>query len=109
MRYILAVLVAAGAALAAEAAAQPASLATNADADQQPVFRSTSSELVVLPVTVTDERGHLVTDLPRKDFVVYDDGRRQDIAAFTNEDTPVSIALVIDDSGSMRNKIGEVV
>jgi Ca-activated chloride channel homolog len=76
---------------------------------QQPVFRSRSSELVVLPVTVTDDRGRLVTDLPQDRFTVYDDGRRQDVAAFSSEDNPVSIALVIDDSGSMRHKLPEVV
>jgi VWFA-related protein len=60
-------------------------------------------------VTVTDDRGRLVTDLTRKRFAVYDDGRPQELAAFSSDDAPVSIALVIDDSGSMRTRIGEVV
>jgi VWFA-related protein len=77
--------------------------------DQQPTFRSSSSDLVVLPVTVTDDRGRLITDLAQERFVIYDDGRRQQLAAFSSDDAPVSIALVIDDSGSMRTKIGEVV
>src|SRR5438874_1853943 len=72
-------------------------------------FRSASSDLVVVPVTVTDKRGALVTDLPRDRFVVFDNNQREDIAFFTNEDTPVSVALVIDCSGSMRPKMGEVV
>jgi Ca-activated chloride channel family protein len=75
----------------------------------QPDFRSASSELVVLPVVVKDGRGRLVTGLPRERFAVYDNGVRQDVSFFTNEDTPVSIALVIDDSGSMRGKLGGVI
>jgi Ca-activated chloride channel family protein len=74
-----------------------------------PTFRSSASDLVVLPVTVTDKGGRLLTDLPREHFTIWDEGRRQDIAAFTSEDIPVSIAMVIDDSGSMRQKLGEVV
>jgi Ca-activated chloride channel family protein len=74
-----------------------------------PSFRSASTELVVLPVTVTDRRGGFVSDLPRDHFAVFDNGRRQDVALFTNEDTPVSVGLVLDNSGSMRGKLGEVV
>jgi Ca-activated chloride channel homolog len=73
------------------------------------MFRSESSELVVLPVTVTDKAGGLISDLEREQFMVYEDGRRQEVAAFSNEDIPVSIALVIDDSGSMGRKLGEVI
>src|SRR5258706_2540756 len=76
---------------------------------QTPSFRSQSSELVVLPVVVKDHQGKLVAGLAREGFTVYDNGRRQDVALFTNEDTPVSIALVVDDSGSMRTKLGEVI
>ena len=48
---------------------------------QVPSFHSDSSELVVLPVTVTDHRGQLVPDLPRDRFAVYDNGRRQPVGA----------------------------
>lgn len=74
-----------------------------------PVFKAASSDLVVLPVTVTDKHGRLVADLERDHFVVYDNDRRQQVELFSREDTPVSIALVIDDSGSMRGKIREVI
>jgi Ca-activated chloride channel homolog len=74
-----------------------------------PVFRSSSSELVVLPVVVTDKQGRYVSDLATARFAVFDNGRRVPIELFTNEDTPVTIGLVIDASGSMRPKIGEVV
>jgi Ca-activated chloride channel homolog len=91
------------------------SAAAQAPVDRQtapspaPLFRSSSSDLVVLPVTVTDRRGRLVSGLAQQQFVVFDEGRRQEILAFSNDDHPVSIALVIDDSGSMQNKLGEVI
>ncbi len=74
-----------------------------------PTFHSASSELVVLPVTVTDKHGQLVTDLPRDRFTVFDNGRRQDVDLFSSEDTPVTIGLIIDNSASMRPKLGEVI
>ena len=76
---------------------------------QEPSFRTDSSELVVLPVVVTDKQGKLVSDLTTDRFAVFDNGRRVPIDFFTNEDTPVTIGLVVDASGSMRSKIGEVV
>jgi VWFA-related protein len=75
----------------------------------QPSFHSTSTELVVLPVTVTDKKGRFITDLSQDRFTVYDNDRRQEMALFTNEDTPVTVGLVVDNSGSMRRKLGEVV
>src|SRR5437762_14226509 len=84
-------------------------LAVFSQPSQTPSFRSTSSELVVLPVVVKDGQGRLVSGLARERFVVYDNGARQDVQLFTNEDTPVSIALVVDNSGSMRGKMGGVV
>src|ERR1051326_1886030 len=77
-------------------------------APQEPTFHSSSSELVVLPVIVTARHGSYVSDLPRERFAVFDNGRRVAIELFSNEDTPVTIALVIDASGSMGPKIGEV-
>jgi Ca-activated chloride channel family protein len=76
---------------------------------QEPSFRSGSSELVVLPVVVTDKQGRYISDLDRERFVVYDNGRRVPIEIFTNEDTPLTVGLVIDSSGSMRTKMGQVV
>jgi Ca-activated chloride channel homolog len=76
---------------------------------QEPAFRSGSSELVVLPVIVTDKQGRYIADLPSDRFVVYDNGRRVPIDFFSNEDTPVTVGLIIDASGSMRAKLGEVI
>jgi Ca-activated chloride channel homolog len=75
----------------------------------EPTFRSESSELVVLPVTVTDRHGGYRSDLTQDRFTVFDNDRPQPIAFFSSEDTPVSVAMVIDNSGSMRGKIGEVI
>jgi VWFA-related protein len=76
---------------------------------QEPSFRTGSSELVVLPVVVTDKQGRFISDLTTEQFTVFDNGRRMPIELFSSEDTPVTIGLVIDASGSMRPKIGEVV
>jgi VWFA-related protein len=100
MRYVVAALL-----LAGHLAAQT----PITSAGQPPTFRSGSSELVVVPVTVTDSDERLVSDLPQQAFTVLDEGRRQEIAAFSHEDIPVSIALVIDDSGSMRERLGQVI
>jgi Ca-activated chloride channel family protein len=75
----------------------------------QEVFHSASAELVVLPIVVKDKQGRYVADLPRERFVVYDNARRVPIELFTAEDTPVTIGLIVDGSGSMRTKLGEVI
>jgi Ca-activated chloride channel family protein len=76
---------------------------------QQPSFRSVSGEVVVLPVVVTDKDGRFVPGLTADRFAVFDNNRRQPVTLFSAEDTPVSLALVIDDSGSMSAKLPEVI
>lgn len=65
---------------------------------------SSRSELVVLRVSVVDKRAGFVSGLPREAFVVREDGRPQPIEFFENEDTPVTVGLVIDNSGSMQRR-----
>ena len=77
-------------------------------AQDPPSFRSTSSELVVLPVVVTDKQNRYISDLARERFVVFDNGRKVPIEFFTNEDAPATIGLIVDASGSMRKKLGDV-
>jgi VWFA-related protein len=60
--------------------------------------------LVVLHATVIDKRGHLVNDLKPEDFRVYEDGAPQKLSVFNHADIPVTMGIVIDDSGSMREK-----
>jgi VWFA-related protein len=71
------------------------------------VFRA-DTRLVVLPTTVVDKNGHLVTTLPREAFTVFENGVQQEIRGFKREDVPVSMGLVIDNSGSMRDKRAKV-
>ena len=67
----------------------------------QGVFRS-ETRLVVLHATVTNDRGELVTNLDQRAFTVFENGKRQPIAIFRRDDIPVSVGLLIDNSGSMR-------
>jgi Ca-activated chloride channel family protein len=59
---------------------------------------------VVLNATVIDDHGHLVTGLSKDDFHVFEDGKPQTMTALQEQDIPVSIGLLIDNSGSMRTK-----
>src|SRR3954447_10303141 len=81
------------------------SLATLIYAQDNPVttFR-TESNLVSLNVSVFDKEGHIVRGLPKSAFTVYEDGQKQDIKVFRQEDVPISLGLVIDTSASMFNK-----
>ena len=60
--------------------------------------------LVVLHATVLDKRGRMVNDLKSDDFRVYEDGALQQLSVFSHADIPVTMGIVIDDSGSMREK-----
>lgn len=63
-------------------------------------------QLVSVTATVEDEQGHPVTNLKQEDFEVFEDGVRQQIAVFHNdENIPVSLGIVFDTSGSMVDKI----
>jgi VWFA-related protein len=69
---------------------------------------SVNVDLVVLQATVRDRAGHTVMELGQQDFQVFEDGAPQHIRLFRHEDTPVTVGLVIDHSGSMREKLAEV-
>ena len=66
------------------------------------------TERVVLHVTVVDRQDRFVTDLGRDAFMVAEDDRPQRLTYFAQEDVPVSIGIVIDNSGSMREKRPQV-
>jgi len=61
-------------------------------------------EEVVLHATVMDQKQRLVSGLRQNDFIVYEDGHPMAITSFHQEDIPVAIGIVIDNSGSMRDK-----
>ena len=65
---------------------------------------SVGTRLVVLPISVSDKGGKLITDLQQKAFKVYENGTEQPIKLFRREDVPVSLGIIIDNSGSMREK-----
>jgi len=67
------------------------------------VFRKQVDE-VTLHATVVDDHNRLITNLAKNDFTVFEDGKPQRITSFRNEDIPVAMGIVIDNSGSMREK-----
>jgi Ca-activated chloride channel homolog len=70
---------------------------------EDPTF-SVDTRLVELPVSVVSKDGKLVTDLPQKSFKVFENGVEQPIKLFRREDVPISLGIIIDNSGSMREK-----
>jgi Ca-activated chloride channel family protein len=60
--------------------------------------------LVVLHTTVLDDRGRFAEGLKQENFRVFEDKAEQKLSVFKREDIPVSMGLVIDNSGSMREK-----
>ena len=63
-------------------------------------------ELVSLNVTVTDGVGKYVTDLGQGDFEVFEDGARQSVSFFTRIQQPISLAILLDTSASMEERMG---
>ncbi len=71
------------------------------------VFRKDVDE-VLLHATVVDDHHHIVTNLDKSAFKVFEDGKPQTIISFHHEDIPVAMGIVIDNSGSMREKRAKV-
>jgi VWFA-related protein len=89
--------------LAANLPGQEAKSANSPQYDTGTVIRA-DVRLVDLHTTVIDKSGHLVTNLPQSAFTVYENGVKQEIRKFMREDVPVSMGLIVDNSGSMRTK-----
>lgn len=70
---------------------------------------SVNVDMVVLHATVHDRKGHFVSDLKQRDFDIYEDNVRQEVRLFLHEDIPVTVGLVVDHSGSMRQKLADVI
>ena len=62
-------------------------------------------DLVLVPVTITDPSDRPVLGLAKENFVVLDNGEKQEIENFSCEDSPISLGVIFDLSGSMANKI----
>jgi VWFA-related protein len=76
--------------------------------DKQGASIRVNVNLVVLHTTVLDDRGHFVDGLKEENFRVLEDKVQQKLSVFKREDIPVSMGLVIDNSGSMREKRARV-
>jgi Ca-activated chloride channel family protein len=74
------------------------------EGDSGDAIFSADTRLVPLNVTVSDKAGKLITNLPQSAFQVFENGVSQQIKLFKREDVPVSMGLIIDNSGSMREK-----
>lgn len=82
-----------------------ASLVSNAP-EQSKI--SVTTDLVVLPVSVTDSNGAFVSGLRAEQFRVYEEGRLQKVTLFDEEDAPVTVGVLVDHSRSMGPKLGGV-
>ena len=64
--------------------------------------------LVTVPVTVLDRNGRYVPQLRRESFRIYENGQEQKIAYFATTDSPFSVVLLIDTSGSTQFRLDDI-
>ena len=74
-----------------------------APGDDVPLYRL-DARLVLLHASVVDKNGKLLTNIPQSAFKIFEDGVEQPLRLFRREDVPVSMGIIIDNSGSMSNK-----
>ncbi|MGE5835785.1 MAG: VWA domain-containing protein [Acidobacteriota bacterium] len=79
-------------------------IALTAGVSARQVFR-TSTDLVLLNVTVADAAGHLVSGLNKEDFEVFEDGVLQVVSNFSREPLPIALSIALDTSTSMERKL----
>jgi VWFA-related protein len=72
-------------------------------AQQEPMFKA-GNRTVAVYATVTDAAGRLVPDLRRDEFTIFDEKKPQDLTLFANEIQPITVVMLLDRSGSMRDK-----
>ena len=96
-----------GAATGQPAAGQDQGTGPEANDNGVFVFKAEARE-VVLHATVVDEKNRLVMNLDKPDFTVYENDKPQQISSFRQQDFPVAMGIVIDNSGSMREKRDQV-
>jgi Ca-activated chloride channel family protein len=72
--------------------------------DKPQVFRA-GVEMVSLNVTVVDSTGRYVTDLDEDDFLVFEDGAKQELSFFNKTNLPIALSLLIDSSASMEQRM----
>jgi VWFA-related protein len=89
---------------ASRALAAAVAFAATVAAQQLPSFRA-GIDVVSLSVTVTDASGRYVTDLTPEQLNIFEDGAKQDIAYFSRTRVPIALALLLDTSASMEEKM----
>jgi VWFA-related protein len=72
---------------------------------QQPSFKA-GVDIVSLNVTVTDGANHYVTDLEQPEFLVFEDGIKQNVTFFSRRQSPIALSLLLDSSASMEEHLG---
>ncbi len=93
--------------LSAQATAPPSRNKVTATPPAVATFK-VDVDLVLVEVGVHDERGHAVGNLKQGDFRVFEDGAEQQIQAFSHEELPLAVALVVDNSSSIAAALGEL-
>jgi Ca-activated chloride channel family protein len=74
---------------------------------QQPPTFGVGIDVINLNVSVTDAQSRYVTELSEKDFAIFEDGVRQQLSLYVHQDLPISLALLVDGSASMDEKLGQ--
>lgn len=63
---------------------------------------------ITIPVTVSDREGHYISDLRKEDFAVYQNGEQKNISSFAPKEEPLSVALILDTSGSTADVLNKI-
>ncbi|MDE3153897.1 MAG: VWA domain-containing protein, partial [Acidobacteriota bacterium] len=94
---------------AARTPAAPAPPAPSAGVPPGTPVLTAGTNLVVLPIIVRGRHGRVIPGLTKADFAVYDDGVPQTVQFFDSGEAPVTVGLVLDNSGSMQAKLSSVI
>lgn len=70
--------------------------------------QDTDKNLVSVPVTVSDREGHYIAGLKKQDFIIFQDGVKQNVTFFATFDEPLNIALLLDTSGSTTESLEKI-
>jgi Ca-activated chloride channel family protein len=84
---------------------QKSQQAPNLEQGAVPTFKA-HADLVLIPVTVTDQLNRFVLGLQKEDFQLFEDGVAQNVTLFSGEDAPLSVGVLFDKSASMSYKLG---
>ncbi len=86
-------------------AAPPAANVTDPSLTTHTKPFTSNVNLVLVPVTVTDSADRLVTGLEKRNFVIYQDNEPQEVQHLSTDDAPISLGIIFDMSGSMKDKM----